>query len=266
MALASMGATVVMTARDRRRGDGALEEVRSRSGSDRLVLGDLDLASFDTVRTFAAWALDRFDRLDVLVNNAGLVLDERRLTTDGFEVMFGVNHLGHFLLTDLLRERLVESAPSRVVVVSSFAHRMAVGGLRDEDARGRSPFVGFSAYCRSKLANAMFAAELARRLEGTGVTVNAVHPGSINSSFGGDGDTGVLGWAIGTFGRWVLTSSEGGARGPVHLASSEDPAVAETTGAYFSKTRRSRASRQARDEKAAKRLWELSERMVAEAP
>ena len=266
VALASMGASVVMTARDRQKGDVALEEVRSRSGSETVMLGDLDLASLDSVRAFAGWFLERFDRLDVLVNNAGLVLDERRLTTDGFEVMFGVNHLGHFLLTDLLRDRLVESAPSRVVVVSSFVHRLALGGLRDEDARGRRRFVGFPAYCRSKLANVLFAAELARRLDGTGVTVHAVHPGSINSSFGGEGDTGILGWAIGTFGRWVLTSPEGGARGSVHLASSNDPEVADSTGAYFSKTRRRRASRQARDEKAARHLWELSERLLADTP
>ena len=121
VALAAMGATVVMTARSRAKGEEALAEVAARSGSDRIVLGSLDLASFASIRAFASWFLDGYDRLDVLVNNAGLIVDTRQETVEGFELMFGVNHLGHFLLTDLLRERLIASAPSRVVVVSSRA-------------------------------------------------------------------------------------------------------------------------------------------------
>jgi NAD(P)-dependent dehydrogenase (short-subunit alcohol dehydrogenase family) len=261
--LAALGATVVMTARTRAKGDDARDEVMRRTGSTSVVVGDLDLGSLASVRAFSSWFLDSFDRLDVLVNNAGLITDTRRETADGFEEMFGVNHLGHFLLTDLLRERLVASAPSRVVVVSSFAHRWAVGGLPRTDLQSTRSFRGFSAYGRSKLANALFALELARRLDGTGVTANAVHPGSINSHFGGDGDTGVLGWFIKVFGRVVLRSPEAGARTSVLLASSPDPEVSEATGGYWSHGRRWQPSRQARDTAQARWLWEESERLVA---
>ena len=264
-ALAGLGATVVMTARTRSKGEEALAEVEQRSGNPSVVLGDLDLGSFASIQAFAAWFLESFDRLGVLINNAGLITDVRRETAEGFEEMFGVNHLGHFLLTDLLRDRLVASAPARVVVVSSFAHRWAVGGLSRTDLQTTRSFRGFSAYGRSKLANALFALELARRLDGTGVTVNAVHPGSINSHFGGDGDTGVLGWFIKVFGGIVLRSLEAGARTSVLLASSTDPKVASATGGYWSHGRRWRPSRQARDVEQARWLWEESERLVASA-
>ena len=266
VALARLGATVVMTARTRSKGEEALAEVQRRTGTTSAVLGDLDLGSFASVRAFAAWFLSSFDRLDVLVNNAGLITDTRRETVDGFEEMFGVNHLGHFLLTDLLRERLVASAPARVVVVSSFAHRWAIGGLPRTDLQSTGSFSGFSAYGRSKLANALFALESARRLHGTGVTVNAVHPGSINSHFGADGDTGVLAWFIKVFGGIVLRSPEAGARTSVLLASSADPRIAGATGGYWSHGRRWRPSRQARDEAQARWLWEESERLVASVP
>ena len=265
VALAAMGATVVMTARDQGKGDAALAEVRARSGSDDVVLGSLDLASFASIRAFATWFLDRFDRLDVLIANAGLIMDARRETTEGFEMMFGVNHLGHFLLTDLLRERLVASAPSRVVVVSSIAHRWAFRGLDHDDLQSTRRFNGFRAYGRSKLANALFGFELARRLEGTGVTVNVVHPGSIYSGFGGDGDTGFLGSLIAVFGRIVLRSPKTGAKTQVLLASSTSPRVASVTGGYWSHGRRWRASRQARSRTEARWLWEESSRLVEQA-
>jgi NAD(P)-dependent dehydrogenase (short-subunit alcohol dehydrogenase family) len=262
-ALAALGATVVMAARDRARGEAAVAEVRRRTGSDLVVQGDLDLASFASIRAFAAWVLDRFDRLDVLVNNAGLILDGRTETVEGFETRFGVNHLGHFLLTSLLRDRLVASAPARVVVVSSLVHRLPVRGLRRHDLQSTGRFNGFLVYSRSKLANAQFALELARRLDGTGVIVHAVHPGSINSHFGGDGDTGLMGWLVARFGRYVLRTPAVGARTQVMLASSTDPKVAATTGGYWSHGRRWRPSRAARNPEAARWLWDESERLVA---
>lgn len=267
VALAGMGATVVMTARTRSKGDVARSEVLARSGApdERVVLGDLDLASFASIRAFAAWFLDRFERLDVLVNNAGLILDARQETEQGFEMMFGVNHLGHFLLTDLLRQRLVDSAPARVVVVSSMAHRFAVGGLDRSDLQSTSGYRGFPVYCRSKLANAQFALELSRRLAGTAVTVNCLHPGSINSHFGGDGDTGAMGWLIKAFGRIVLRSPKSGAKTQVLLASSTDPRVASASGGYWSHGRRWRPSKAARSTEAAAWLWQESERLVVAA-
>jgi NAD(P)-dependent dehydrogenase (short-subunit alcohol dehydrogenase family) len=266
VALARMGATVVMTARTASKGEVARDEVVRRSGSDRVVLGSLDLASFASIREFAASFLAGFDRLDVLVNNAGLIVDTRRETADGFELMFGTNHLGHFLLTDLLRQRLVESAPSRVVVVSSVAHRWAVKGLDRSDLQSVRRFSGSRAYGASKLANVQFALELSRQLAADGVAVNAVHPGSIHSGFAADGDTSAsgLGWWMATFGPYVLRSPRTGAKTQVLLASSTRPRVAGKTGDYWSHGRRWPASRRARDEEAARWLWEESERLVAE--
>jgi len=266
VSLATLGATVVMTARTPSKGEEARAEVVRRSGSEQVFLGQLDLGSFASIRAFASWVLEHFDRLDVLVNNAGLITDTRRETADGFEEMFGVNHLGHFLLTDLLRERLVETAPARVVVLSSVAHRWAMRGQRRNDLQSTKRFSGFGAYGRSKLANAQFAFELARRLEGAGVTVHAVHPGSINSHFGGDGDTGVLGWFIKVFGDYVLRSPAEGALTSVRLASSNDPEIAGTTGLYFSGGRKRRPSRPARSTEEAQWLWNESERLVASIP
>jgi len=265
VALAEMGATVVMSARNAEKGEAAKAEVERRSGSSAVTLGSLDLGSFASIRTFAAWFLGEFDRLDVLVANAGLILDTRRETAEGFEEMFGVNHLGHFLLTSLLQDRLVASTPSRVVVVSSVGHRYALGGLNRSDLQHTRGFRGFPVYCHSKLANALFALELARRLSGTGVTVNFLHPGSINSHFGGDGDTGVMGWFIKVFGPIVLRSPKSGAKTQVLLASSNDPRIASATGGYYSRGRRWKPSRQARDEEQAAWLWAESERLVAEA-
>lgn len=265
VALAAMGATVVMTARTRSKGEVAQREVRARTGSDRVELGDLDLSSFSSIRAFAAWLLDRHERLDVLVANAGVITDVRRETDEGFEEMFGVNHVGHFLLTSLLRERLVASAPARVVVVSSVAHRLAVRGLDRTDLDRRARFRGFGVYAETKLANVQFTLELARRLAGTGVTANCVHPGNINSHFGADGDTGALSWWIRTFGPYVLRSPRVGARTPVLLASSTAPRIAEASGGYFSHGRRWRPSRAARDVEACRWLWAETERLVEAA-
>lgn len=265
IALAALGATVVMTARTRTKGEQALTDVKRRSRSDAVELGDLDLSSFTSIRAFAAWLLERHDRVDVLVANAGLILDTRRETAEGFEEMIGVNHLGHFLLTELLRERLVSSAPARVVVLTSVAHRLAVTGLNRADLQSTQSFEGFTAYAQSKLANVLFALELARRLDGTGVNVNAVHPGIINSHFGADGDTGALGAVLSVVGRFVLRSPRSGARTSVLLASSTKPRIASSTGGYFSHGRRWPPSGRARSVEEAQWLWAESERLVAAA-
>jgi NAD(P)-dependent dehydrogenase (short-subunit alcohol dehydrogenase family) len=262
--LASLGASVTIASRNQAKGEEAVEEIRSRAGNADVSLGSLDLGSLGSVREFAGRFLADHPALHVLVNNAGLITSERRLTVDGFEEMFGVNHLGHFLLTNLLLDRLKESAPSRIVVVSSVVHRLSPRGLRFDDLQSERDFSMFRTYGRSKLANAMHAMELARRLEGTGVTVNCLHPGTIRSGFGGDGDTRLLGRLIEGVGRVVMASPTAGARTPVMLASSDDERVAGTSGGYYSHGRRWRPSRAARDAAAARRLWEESERMVAE--
>ena len=175
-ALAGMGATVAMAARSPESGPAAVEEVRRRTGGDVHDLR-LDLADLDSVDAFADEVLERFDRLDVLVNNAGLVVGRRRVTVDGFEETVGVNHLGHFHLTRRLLDRLVASAPARVVVVSSMAHKGATNGMILVDLQSELSYEQMDAYAKSKLANVLFARELAHRLAGTGVTVNSLHPG-----------------------------------------------------------------------------------------
>jgi NAD(P)-dependent dehydrogenase (short-subunit alcohol dehydrogenase family) len=265
VALASMGASVVITSRDAARGETARQEILDRSGADadQVEVMTLDLASMASIRAFAEAFLADHPRLDVLVNNAGLILSQRNETEDGFETTFGVNHLGHVLLTELLLDRLKQSAPSRIVVVASEAHKFAPDGLRFDDLQTeRHPYWSYRAYGRSKLANIYFARALAKRLEGTGVTVNAIHPGSVATRFGRDGDTrwstALTTWIARPFSR----TPEEGARTQVHVASA--PELEEVSGAYFANSKRSdrRLSRAARDDDAAERLWTASRELL----
>jgi NAD(P)-dependent dehydrogenase (short-subunit alcohol dehydrogenase family) len=263
VALARMGATVVMTARDPERGAEALADVRARSAGTTVDLLPLDLADLTSVRACADALLADYERLDVLVDNAGLVMARRTETTDGFETTFGVNHLGHFALTTLLLDRLRASAPARVVVVASQAHKMARRGLRFDDLQSIRHYRGFDAYSRSKLANLYFTRELARRLAGTGVTANAAHPGYVASRFGRDGDMRFE--PVLRLGATLLAvSAEEGARTSVYLASS--PEVEGVTGGYYAKCRPAAMSRAALDDVAARRLWTVSESLLAAAP
>ncbi len=265
VALAGRGAQVVITSRNEERGRSAREEIAERSGNDSVDVMSLDLASFRSIRSFAADALDRFEHLDVLVNNAGLILHRRAETQDGFEETFGVNHLGHFLLTDLLLERLRASAPARVVVVSSDAHKGARQGLDFDDLQAERKYKWAKAYSKSKLANIYFARELAHRLDGTGVTVNALHPGFVRSEFGRGGDLGgIYGWGIKYLASPFAISPEKGARTTIYLASSPD--VGGVSGGYFFKSKLSTPSAVAQDDDAASRLWDASEKLVASVP
>ena len=261
IALATMGATVVVTSRDPAKGKAAAEEMKARAGVEVPCMA-LDLASFSSIKSFAKEFLAQYDALHVLVLNAGLVLSERTETKEGFETTFGVNHLGHFLLTDLLRERIVASAPARIVVVSSSAHRRAKNGLAFDDLQRKRGYEGMDVYSESKLANIYFARELARRLEGTKVTVNALHPGVIATGFAADGDAkGLVAWFF-KLGRPFLRTPTEGAQTSIFLASS--PAVEGVTGKYFdSNAREVHPTRIAQDDAAAKRLWSLSEELVA---
>jgi NAD(P)-dependent dehydrogenase (short-subunit alcohol dehydrogenase family) len=259
-ALARLGATVVMTARSRPRGEAALADVRASAPGAKVELLELDLASLAKVRAAAAELLARHARIHVLVNNAGLVLSERRETEDGFESTFGVNHLGPFLFTSLLLERLKASAPARVVNVSSRAHTRARGLDFDDLDRRRRSYSSLAAYADSKLANILFTIELARRLEGTGVTANSLHPGVVATGFGADGDTrGVFRYLL-AMGRPFLMSPVKGAATSIYLASS--PEVEGVSGRYFARCREARTTAAARDAAAARRLWEESERLT----
>jgi NAD(P)-dependent dehydrogenase (short-subunit alcohol dehydrogenase family) len=259
--LARDGMQVVITSRDRARGNAAVEEIRAESGSDRVEVMELDLADLASVRTFADAYLASHDRLDVLVNNAGVVQGSRTQTRDGFETTFGVNHLGPFLLTQLLLDRIRESAPSRIVVVSSHAHKSARQGLDFDDLQSERKYSSFGVYGKSKLANIYFTRELARRLEGAGVTANAAHPGFVASRFGRDGDGGRLGEIAMTLGQPFALSPEKGARTSIYLA--ESPDVADITGGYFYKSKPSQPSKVALDDEAARRLWAVSEELVS---
>lgn len=257
--LARMGASVTITSRDPAKGAAALADIRRLAGSDAVELMRLDLASLAEVRRFAAEYLAGHPRLDVLINNAGLVLTDRSETVDGFETTFGVNHLGHFLLTHLLLDRLKASAPARIVVLASDAHRMA-RGLDFDDLQSRRSYRGLPVYCRSKLANLLFTLELAERLRGTGVTVNAVHPGVVRSGFGLDGDTrGLYRFFVGLAGHFMI-SPEQGALTSIHVASA--PELENTSGLYFAKSKLRRPTRFAVDRSAALRLWEISEQLT----
>jgi NAD(P)-dependent dehydrogenase (short-subunit alcohol dehydrogenase family) len=262
-ALASAGARTVVTARDGDRGRAAVEDIRRATGSRSVELALFDLADLASVRAGAAELLERLDRIDVLVNNAGVVLSDRTETVDGYEATFAVNHLAPFLLTRLLVDRLVATVPARVVNVASVAHRSARHGLDFADLQSRHGYRGMQAYARSKLANLLFTAELARRLAGTGVTVNALHPGTVATGYGRDGDThGFLPFGMDVI-RPVVKTPEQGARTSVFLATS--PLVAGVTGGYFVGCRPRTPSRRARDQGAARRLWAVSEQLVARA-
>ncbi len=260
VAVAEVGAHTVITARSPERGGQALADIRRVSGSDRVDLVVFDLGDLASVRRGADEILGRFPRIDVLVNNAGLVQSDRRETVDGYEATFATNHLGPFLLTRLLTDRLVASAPARVVTVASTAHHGARRGLDFDDLQSTRHYRGMRAYSRSKLANILFTEELAQRLSGTGVTANSLHPGTVASGFARDDDArGFLAFGIKVIKPFILTP-EKGARTSVYLATS--PEVAEVTGQYFVKCRPRTPSPAARDQAAATLLWSVSEDLV----
>jgi NAD(P)-dependent dehydrogenase (short-subunit alcohol dehydrogenase family) len=263
VALARAGARIVITARDRTRGEAAQAEIEARSGRHDVGLELFDLGDLSSVRAGAGRLAERCAPLDVLVNNAGGVLSDRRLTVDGFETTFVVNHLGPFLLTRLLLDRITESPQGRIVNVSSTAHTSARRGLDFDDLQSTGDYRSMAVYAKSKLANIYFTTELARRLRDTEVTANCLHPGVVASGFGRDGDTrGIIAFGLKLIAPFVL-SSEKGALTSVYLASAPD--VARVSGQYFVKCKPRPTSKVAGDEKAARRLWEVSEQLVAGA-
>jgi NAD(P)-dependent dehydrogenase (short-subunit alcohol dehydrogenase family) len=253
LGLAKLGATVVMVCRDRVRSEAALRESKQKSGNDRVELMICDFSSQRSIRQFAGDFNQQHDRLDVLVNNAGVVLRERSMTEDGLESTFAINHLGYFLLTNLLLDVLKKSAPSRIVNVASTAHKY---GKIDVNAwpAGRN-YSAFGAYANSKLANVLFTYELARRLEGTGVTANCLHPGAVGTNLY-RGLPKFLQALI----KLVTIGPERGARTSIYLGSSSE--VEGVTGKYFSRRRQQKSSEASRNEEAARRLWEVSEELT----
>lgn len=255
--LARRGARVVMVGRDPRKTEAAVAEVKGRSGSEVVSSLLCDFSSQAEIRRLAQEVLARHERLDVLVNNAGGVNKTRRLTVDGIEATFAVNHLGYFLLTNLLTDLLVRSAPARVVSVASEAHRS--GTLDFGDLGFERGYKLMGAYSRSKLANILFSNELARRLAGTGVTSNCLHPGVVATNIW----SGAPGWikpALLLVSRLFFISPEKGATPIVHLAAGPD--LEGVTGQYFVRHKPATPAPLAQDEAVAQRLWTVSAGMV----
>jgi NAD(P)-dependent dehydrogenase (short-subunit alcohol dehydrogenase family) len=254
--LAKMGATVVMACRDKERGDAALAEVRAASKNPAVRLMILDLASQASVREFVREFESRYRRLDVLVNNAGVVLNKREMTPDGIVTAFAVNYLSPFLLTNLLLPRLVASAPSRIVNVTSALHFK--GHIDFKDVQVKKHYKGSKAYAESKLAIVLFTYELARRLRVIGVTANCVHPGAVGTKLA-RGDAGLLG-AVMLVTAPFLGSPENGAATSVYLASA--PELAQVTGKYFVDKNQQVSSHESYDQLEAKELWDISMKLT----
>ena len=257
VALASMGARVAITGRERTRADRAAAEIARVSGNRTVDVFVADMSSQAEVRRLADEVLVAYPRLDVLVNNVGGFWAHRNVTADGLEHTFALNHLAPFLLTNLLLERLVASAPARVVTVSSGAQSM--GTVNFDDLMGERKYSGQGAYNDSKLANVMFTYELARRLEGTGVTANVLHPGVTNTAFGSE-DT-ARGWGpLIALMRPFMKSPERGAQTSVYLASSPD--VEGVSGRYFASRKVRQSNKSSYDRATSARLWQVSADLV----
>ncbi|WP_238625508.1 SDR family oxidoreductase [Aggregatilinea lenta] len=255
LALARQGAHVIVVGRSADKGRAALDQIRAATGSETLTFMQADLASQADIRALADAFLADHDRLDVLVNNVGGRFKEHRTSPDGIEMTFALNHLGPFLLTHLLLDTLKASAPARIVNVASGAHYDAAPDFDDlQNARGYDPG---KAYRESKLANVWFTYELARRLAGTGVTVNAADPGNVWTNFFKAAGLNPLKLA---YLRLRAASPEDGARTIIHLASS--PEVEGVSGEYFYDCQRARSSALSYDEAAAGRLWAISESLT----
>jgi NAD(P)-dependent dehydrogenase (short-subunit alcohol dehydrogenase family) len=259
IALAKQGAQVVVVGRDRARTEATQEEVAAVAAGAMPQVQIADLSSMAQVRDLAE-RLGGLDRIGVLINNAGFVASQRRVTEDGFEEVFAVNHLAPFLLSNLLLGKLTASAPARVITVTSDAHTAARLDL--DNLNLEHGWDSWRSYSNSKLANILFTRELARRLEGTGVTANCAHPGVVRTGFGRDASP-LLRIGL-TIARPFLLSPERGASTIVYLATSPD--VAGATGGYYVKSQLREPSKAAQDEATARRLWELSEELAGLTP
>lgn len=257
LGLAKMGATVVMVCRDQSQGKAAVNEIKTESGNECVDLLVADLSSQAAIHQLVDDFKSRYQHLHVLINNVGVVLKNRSETVDGIETTFATNHLGPFLLTDLLLGELKGSAPARIVNVSSLVHRW--GRIDFDDLEGKNRYNMDRAYQQSKLANVFFTYELARRLEGTGVTVNCLEPGIVATDFGRE-YTGFKGLMSKKLWRPFMKSPEKGAATSIYLASS--PEVEGVSGKYFSNSKQKRSSKLSYNDEIGRRLWEVSEKLT----
>ncbi len=252
LGLAKRDATVVLVSRDKDKGEAALLEVRTLSGNKNVDAMVADLSSQDSVRELAHDFRARYKKLHVLVNNAGVFLPKRVATVDGLEATFATNHLGHFLLTNLLLDELKSSAPARIINITSDAHRGTE--IDFEDLQGEKKYSGYHAYSQSKLANVLFTYQLAKKLEGTRVTVNCLHPGVARTGFGKD-QVGLMSIMV-RIGTPFMMSPQKAARAVIYLATSPD--LEGVSGKFFSKGKETKSSAQSYDTTSAERLWKVS--------
>ncbi|GLV60427.1 short-chain dehydrogenase [Dictyobacter sp. S3.2.2.5] len=249
--LARRGAHVIMVSRNRAKGEEAQAEIKRESGNEQVDLLNADMSSLASVRQLAQEVKDRYPQLHVLINNAGAMYNKRQESVDGIESAFATNYVGPFLLTNLLLDLLKASAPSRIVNVSSTAHKM--GKIDFDDLQSEKGYRPMAVYGSAKLALILFTYQLAHRLEGTGVTVNALHPGVVGTSFFGNG-------LLGKLGKLVMLSPEKGAQTTIYLATSPD--VANVSGKYFDKSKAVPSSKASYDEQAGQRLWQITEQLI----
>ena len=252
LGLANLGATVVMVCRSRERGEAALAEVKEKSNNDHVSLQIADLSSQVEVRKLAENFRSQHSALHVLINNAGIVPRKREVTVDGLETQFAVNYLAPFLLTNLLLDMLKSSAPARVVTVASDMHRGAT--IDFDDLQSERAYKPLRVYCRTKLANVLFTKELARRLQGTGVTANCLHPGVVATKLLAD----AMGMrrTVRPTTRLIGSSPDKGAKTSIYLASS--PEVEGVSGKYFVRQKAVESSKVSYDENMASQLWRVS--------
>jgi retinol dehydrogenase-12 len=260
LGLARMGAHVVIAGRDAARTRETAAAIAAQSGNSQIDFLIADLSSQAEVRRLAQEFQDKYPRLDVLLNNAGAIFTRRETTVDGFERTWALNHLAEFLLTQLLLDRLEASAPARIVNVASSAH--ASGTIDFDNLQGEKKFSGIGAYGQSKLANILFTYALARRLVGTGVTANCLHPGVVATGFGHN-TPGLINTLLGLARPFLMTAEKGTATS-IYLASSPD--VADVSGKYFAKCAPVASSKLSMDVALQERLWELSMRQTTGSP
>lgn len=253
-ALSDMGAKVIMLCRSEKRGTEALEKLSSEKYRDlQLIL--CDLGNYDSIRAFANIVRRGYDHIDILVNNAGFISLDRQETGEGLERQFGINHIGHFLLTMSLLDLIGEGG--RIVNVASGAHK--AGKIHFDDINLTKGFNVIKAYSQSKLANVLFTRELARRVKDRGITVNCCHPGAVATNIGIDRDTG-FGKTVTRLLKPFFQTPEQGARTAIFLAS--DDSVSDVTGEYFYKCRIAKSSKRSKDMELAKKLFEFSEELT----
>ncbi len=260
LGLARLGARVILVGRSRERGERALARVRAESGNAAVELRLADLASLTEIRRLAAEVLESCPQLHVLVNNAGIVNLRRTTSVDGFESRFAVNHLAYFLLTNLLLERLIASAPARVVNVASEAHRF--GTLEIDDLQSERRFGAMRSYGRSKFANILFTYELARQLEGTGVSTHCVHPGAVATGLGRN--NGMLSRLLTGLLRPFFRTPARGAAPSLHAATAQE--LEGLTGRYFSARGEIRSAPATYDPSLARQLWDRSAALTGLGP